>query len=353
MAREQLDDRDPRTFPSRGRIARATATALLGIGVTAVAAWSAVTAHQLRHAQERLERQIAALREARPAIPPAAREPTAPAVAERDAPRTRPHGLNTANAPGWVASAIRELEARVDGLETKAAATVRDEIFRRFAERTGRSRAVVLGELAGLARFGDREALDGVVSALEDPDPWVRKEALKALRQLEPGDLSGYVEPLAQDPDPRVRREAAKALAEMPRDQAGPMLTDMLQDSDPRVVEKAIESLVEMGYRPALPAIMDFVGSDNADVATAAGRGMRKFGDGETMSLALDGLSSGLDDPDPMERLRTARRLRDAGNTAAIPFLRLALNDPNPAVREKAGMILNRMLQDQAAPGGP
>lgn len=117
--------------------------------------------------------------------------------------------------------------------------------------------AVLLKDLNGftrayaaytLGRIGDAEAVDALLSVLNDPD--VRLSAISALGRI--GDVRA-VEPLISAlkvNNPRVRKRAANALGEIGDERAIEPLKAVLKDEDFLVREEAREALHRIGNQP-------------------------------------------------------------------------------------------------------
>ena len=71
---------------------------------------------------------------------------------------------------------------------------------------------------AGAANLSEQEVVEPLHALLDDPDPGVRKTALRSAGQAQAARLRERIERMARaDPDPAMRRRAGAALSEWPR----------------------------------------------------------------------------------------------------------------------------------------
>jgi HEAT repeat protein len=249
------------------------------------------------------------------------------------------------------------------------------------------------GAVFALGKSGDPEALNQLVGALEDADPGVRDAAAYALGELAFGQHAGAVWAragsrlqvlLGKDPDRRVRRSAAYAagscgaeaadarssLVTALRDQEamvrqnaawalgrlGPEVGDTeltslahtLQDQDAVVRRDAAVALGELGRpaaRVALPALLGCCRKETeSPVRKAALDSLRKLVTTEDKKLAPD-LVRLLEQPQREVARAAALALGKIGGREArpaVPILKTALHDEDPAVRElAAGALAN------------
>jgi HEAT repeat protein len=151
--------------------------------------------------------------------------------------------------------------------------------------------------------IGCEANIKGLKTALQDPEPDIRKVALNALttdaQQIEAhlgiispllGDESrivrlAVVEALSVcitpktidmlftalgDPDDWVKIRAAETLANYGQTTAVPKLVEMLHNANPMVVFKVIEALGMIGGNAAFRALLEVASSDNPEIAQAA-----------------------------------------------------------------------------------
>ena len=209
---------------------------------------------------------------------------------------------------------IRRLHDRSEQMRLSVAAALGDiadnralrplvEVILRDPVAAVRAQAAV-----ALGRIGDDSALPLLVTALGDPEYWVRFRALEAIEALEPEDPAPIESALA-DANPEVRKRAALALERLDR-----LEHDFvnLTSSDPEKNREARARLIAVGR---------------------AGLSER--------------LARHLDDPDPIMRARVAQLLGPVGDNRRSGDLLACLRDDSDSVRQFA----LRSLGDLAVPG--
>ncbi len=137
----------------------------------------------------------------------------------------------------------------------------------------------------------------------------------------------------ASDPDVHVRRAAVEILGDLPVDPATDALTAATRDPDPTVRATAFRSLARAGQASAMNATVGGLTDTEAEVRLAAVRAVGALGgDG---SDAAGALRVALGDPDPAVRSSAAgvilRRSPDDTALAAVRAL-LEADDPEPRV---------------------
>lgn len=162
---------------------------------------------------------------------PAVANGTKPASPARRAEQERSVGLRD----------VRTLARQRD----EAAASALAQILAQDSDPTVRAKAV-----AALGKFGGTEAAMALSMALMDQDSSVRIQAARALGRVE-GDratpaLGGV---LTGDPDPQVRREAVRTLATLGTDQARWSLESAALDADQSVRRAVASALAKWGKR--------------------------------------------------------------------------------------------------------
>jgi HEAT repeat protein len=119
----------------------------------------------------------------------------------------------------------------------------------------------------GLVRQEDRAAR---VHALVDPDPRVRRQAVRAARDAtDPNDLEPLVEVARTDPEPIVRTEAVRAvssLSPLPREDVANVLRDLWASADAGLRE-------DIALAWAEPAVWDAGGREALRVVVASEHG--------------------------------------------------------------------------------
>ncbi|MBI3946391.1 MAG: HEAT repeat domain-containing protein [Armatimonadetes bacterium] len=176
--------------------------------------------------------------------------------------------------------ALRELERRETPPDTDTPLLrLRDDLGTATADR--RSRVELLRRLR---------------AALEDADPRVRNQTVKALGELGDKRAAPCVAKLLRDPAPGIRQAAAHTLGRLKSPRGIRPLEQVLDASnDPRLLQVASRSLGEIGDRRALPAllaVMEKTRPGNRGILVLAGRAIEKLATPQDLSLIHAGIEA-------------------------------------------------------------
>jgi len=144
------------------------------------------------------------------------------------------------------------------------------------------------GELDGHEEFG-REVLQALVRAVQDPEPKVRRAAVRSLWLWGRPEVVEALLYAIEDPDPHVRTEAATGLGICDAVEAVPRLRWLLT-REWSVAEPAIEALEFMKPPEAFDALSSALGSQNERVRLRAATALLVRGDDSVRPLLADGL---------------------------------------------------------------
>lgn len=108
-----------------------------------------------------------------------------------------------------------------------------------------------------------------LASELEDPDEWVRAEAVRRVAPEGEGE-EVLNELLARDPSPQVRAAAAHRLGAGDSFSAVDALLKSLNDPSPEVVISALDSLEDLGDESIIPKLQGVLNHPNPEVREAA-----------------------------------------------------------------------------------
>jgi len=164
-----------------------------------------------------------------------------------------------------------------------------------------------MGEMIATG-FGFGSELSVLISALQDEDDDVRRDATKALGEM--GD-SRAVEPLIvvlqEDEDEGVRAGAAEALGVLGDIRAvEPLIQTLLEDGDRGVRESAAKALGLIGDNRAVdPLIQVLLGDEEASVRAKAAEALGLIGD----NRAVEALTQALEDENSNVRYRAQKAL--------------------------------------------
>jgi HEAT repeat protein len=156
------------------------------------------------------------------------------------------------------------------------------------------NRFLVRNAVAILGDVGGDRAIELVTSALANPDPRVRREALKSLVKLESEDSGELVLGLLDDADDDVRLAAAVAAGELQVGRALKPLMLMLETSkDPDECLPVIRALGQLGDPGAVNsiekhAVRSLFSKPRTDVRIAAYRALHQIGTPRAKQLLLD-----------------------------------------------------------------
>jgi HEAT repeats len=156
------------------------------------------------------------------------------------------------------------------------------------------NRFLVRNAVAILGDVGGDRAIELVTSALANPDPRVRREALKSLVKLESKDSGELVLGLLDDADDDVRLAAAVAAGELQVGRALKPLILMLEASrDPDECLPVIRALGELGDPGAVNsiekhAVRTLFNKPRTDVRIAAYRSLHQIGTPRAKQLLLE-----------------------------------------------------------------
>jgi len=297
---------------------------------------SAARVEPLERRLGELEREVARLRAQLAAASPA---PASPAAAAPLRAGAEPAEGAAAEPRASTAAAVSAGEPAAAGrLQPEAIAHVtRVQAALRFDSPDRDVREGAVAELVGLARQGDREALQLLVDGLESEDDRKRDDALEGLAELgDPAHFPLFEAAAREDPSGRVRAEAAEALKRMPADRAGPVLVDLLEDESEWVVRESIDSLGDLGYQRAAPELRRLAQSDDLGLAVRSARSLGQLGDASAVPLVLPRLAERAGDADPEVRRDALRGMRRLDAEEARPYFEQALQDESGRVRREA-----------------
>ena len=113
-----------------------------------------------------------------------------------------------------------------------------------------------------------------VIDNVGHPDPWIRSAAWPALIKMDAEEASIVLSTIGADNDWRVRQAVARALAESLGERASPFLFPMLKDADPRVASAVLSALARARGQDAAPTLRDHIEHPDMGVRIAAIEGL-------------------------------------------------------------------------------
>lgn len=232
----------------------------------------------------------------------------------------------------------------------------RQSALRRLAALSPQQKAVVLPQLMDLLKAGKSIvpafatigplALPALILVLNDPKPFTRGLAARAIATIRPADTVDLLRPLLKDPDVGVRERVAESLLSIGAEDALALA----------IIKAEVSVYMFSKGKPPAGDPTDWIrllASDNATLANSAVSALRESGN-TVIPLLITALAS----PDPNVRMRVARLL--VYTLVYAPGLESAviqaLDDPNAAVHKSARRYLhyvvtpaamNALLQDE------
>ena len=193
--------------------------------------------------------------------------------------------------------------------------------------------------LRALARIADPGAVQSLVFALAEAEPWLAPRIADILARH--GDV--VVEPLLallDDSDRQTARAwAANVLGEVGAQAAVPALIRSLDDADDEVRAKSATALGRLGDQRALQPLLDHLLTDPAPfVRVRIAATLGQFGGPEVVNRLVRALG----DPAWWVRLRGVEALEQIGPSAEGPLM-VALGDTDPQIRQQAAISLERL----------
>jgi len=186
-------------------------------------------------------------------------------------------------------------------------------------------------------------ATPGLVAALKDHDPDVRREAAKALGLIKDARAAGPLMEALRDRDTNVRVYAAYALGEIRVPRAAEPLLQALQDAEWCVRNQAAWALREIRGPAITEPLVAALKGEKPDEAHILW--LLRHADAADTIRHLPAL---LKDPAPATRIRAVRALGEVGGKEAVDPLITALADRDANVRLSAVNALAELGDDRA-----
>ncbi len=188
------------------------------------------------------------------------------------------------------------------------------------------------------ARIDPRTAIDGLRPLLDDPDPHIRVNALRALASFRDSGLANVVAPLAADRDIGVAVQAETTLGVVRGVAALQALRGRLTSSVFAIKRQALIALAQADSAAGVTAAASLTGDADWRWRSVAAEA---FG----AARARDRLEAQLADPDGRvvaQALQALQRIVPATDTSLLIRARALLAHADPAVRSVAADLLGR-----------
>ena len=177
-----------------------------------------------------------------------------------------------------------------------------------------------------------------LLSALGDPDWWVRTRVVDALCVLAGRKLLARLPPLLPGAPPMLRIYAVEVLERLGDPEAVPTLVTLVEaDGDELVRERAVEALGRIRH-PSAEAALLAVLREKPDLHLGAVEALEALG----ARAAASDVALLLTSPDTDLRLATLSCLDTLDDPSQARFVERVADDPDPAVRRRARAMLGR-----------
>jgi HEAT repeat protein len=193
--------------------------------------------------------------------------------------------------------------------------------------------------LRALARIADPGAVEPLVRALATAEAWLAPRIADILARHGEVVAEPLIRLLEQSDRHLARAWAANVLGEVRAQDVLPALVRGLADPDDEVRAKSATALGRLGDRRAVGPLLDHLLSDPAPfVRTRIACTLGQFRDPEVVNRLVQALG----DSAWWVRMRSVEALEQIGAPAEGPLL-VALDDPDPELRGRAAVALERL----------
>lgn len=204
---------------------------------------------------------------------------------------------------------------------------------------------VQISALYIIADIGDPSAEDDVIALLKDDDPRVRREAARTLSVI--GTNEAAIEPLKElldDYNPDVRYNAIKALATLARKDETDLFINGLGDYDPRVRFFSVVALGKLKSAKAVPYLAQLTRDFDPSVRMQVVIALERIGTDD----CLQPLVWLMADPDVNIGMQAIRAIGQLKAKDADGVLVKAASRPNPRTASLAIEMLGRKKSPEA-----
>ena len=185
-----------------------------------------------------------------------------------------------------------------------------------------------------------------IISLLGADDSLARRKAILGLEAIGGSSSAGAIIEIVDDPDPRVRADAVRALGRLRVGKAFRLVLARLDDPAPPVRAAAVGALADLGSRQAVKPVAEMTPDPDPGVRAAAAYALGRLGDRSASTLLC--LKVLLRDGEWRVRRNAAISLGEVGNRLVEKDLVAALSDEDPWVRSASVRALGRLKAETA-----
>jgi len=188
---------------------------------------------------------------------------------------------------------------------------------------------VQLAALRALEQIGGDRVIDGLVEALHQEDPTVRRTASEALTQLGRSgtvDVARLLLRLLASPLPHVRRAAAQ-LAPTTTETTDDLTRELLgalRDEDWWVRERVLDAIVEMGFAALADGLVELLADPSPVIRRYAVYGLLRLQDPATLGAML---RTAVTDDDWWVREQALLAVGELRDERAVPYLEMLVRE--------------------------
>lgn len=228
---------------------------------------------------------------------------------------------------------LQDRNLRVVHAATGAIQALGSREARQLAVKAARAESATVrrSALRILTYFGDGDALEPVLDALNDPDPRVREVAVQGLPYLEDKRALEALVSAVKSSDARTRALATRSLGHVPNANARvySLLIKGLADPDPWVRYYACQSLGRLVYDPAAARVAELLADSAGQVRVAAVEALSHM----SSAQAHDALRGAASSEDVEVKRAALVGLGIAHRAGDLPVVLGAANDPDAPTR--------------------
>ena len=238
----------------------------------------------------------------------------------------------------------RRRDARVVTTAVRALAEIGDEkaapALRRLLRTPDLEPALLLELVEALGAVGARSSTDVMIELLSHPWPPLRGAALRGLARLDAELFVLVLSGLQPDSQWQVRADLAHALAFVDPDVGAFRLTLMLEDEDRRVIPAVLQSLVTLRATNAVDVLLTQLSDGDVVVRKTAATLLGELEVRQAVEALAKAYRDAAGDPSYLARAAVVDALARIGGPPALETLRVAVEDPDWAVRVRAAQHL-------------